>query len=96
MYRAKVDCLDYTFVKNHWEMLLNTSGENVEDATAVLYDSSASGLSAATVQAAIDEVVVRLENTEKLEAQINEIHNEIEDISNIMLTVGTEFELDTF
>lgn len=56
MYRALHNFTDYTWVASHWQMLSTSSGEGggPTDSSNVYYDGSESGISATTVQEAID------------------------------------------
>lgn len=93
VYRAKVDCIDYTFVNEHWQLItLGGGGSETGEADSVNYDGSSSGLSATTVQQAIDQLaeIVNLVNegvssivvsVNEIDMKVQQTHKSIEQLS---------------
>lgn len=88
VYRALVDCIDYTFVESHWQLLtLSGGGSGSNQSTDIQYDSTASGLPATTVQQAIDQLAALVsassENVTAMSVTITELDMKLHEISQV-------------
>ena len=97
LYRALDNFIDYTFIRSHWELLVKEGGESSDSSSDIGYDNTKSGLDADTVQAAIDEIVLKhSEDIADIRRRQDDFENKLNTLNSTVLTESTVFELDTF